>query len=110
AGRVSLGQVSGTRLTITSDYASQGGGLHFTTDLGGDASAPDQLVVEGDTSGTGRVEVANGAGTGAPTVNGIRLIDVAGASNATFTLSGDAVVDGRPVVVAGAFAYSLLKG
>ena len=50
---------------------------------------------------SGLVEVANGNGTGAPTVNGIRLIDVAGASNATFTLAGDAVVDGRPVVVAG---------
>ena len=36
--------------------------------LGGDASPTDRLVVEGDTSGTGLVEVTNGGGIGAQTV------------------------------------------
>ena len=53
--------------------------------------------------------MTNAGGAGAQTVDGIKLIDVAGASDASFTLAGDSVVDGRPVVVAGAFAYSLWK-
>ena len=109
SGTVSLGHVSGTRLTVAGDYVGEGGVLHFTTELAGDASRTDRLTVEGDTSGTGVVEVANDGGGGAQTVNGIKIIDVEGASNASFTLAGDAVVDGRPVVVAGAFAYSLWK-
>ena len=87
--------------------SAQGGVLHFTTELGGDASATDLLTVAGDASGTGLVEVTNDGGVGAQTVNGIKIIDVAGASDASFTLVGDNVFDGRPVVVAGAFAYSL---
>ncbi|MBP7000598.1 autotransporter-associated beta strand repeat-containing protein [Amaricoccus sp.] len=110
AGRVSLGQVAGTRLVVAGDYVGDGGVLHFTTDLGGDDSATDVMVVEGDTSGTGTVEVANGKGTGAQTVNGIKLIDVAGASDADFTLAGELVVNGRPAVIGGVYAYSLYQG
>ncbi len=110
AGRVSLGQVPGTRLRVAGDYLGEGGVLQFTTALGGDDSATDLLTVEGDASGTGSVEVVNAGGFGGQTVNGIKLIDVAGASDARFTLVGDTVLDGRPVVVGGAYAYSLWQG
>ena len=52
----------------------------------------------------------NAGGFGAQTVDGIKLIDIAGASDATFTLAGDTVLDGRPVVIGGAYAYGLWKG
>jgi len=110
AGRVTLGQVPGTDLTVSGDYVGAGGVLHFTTVLGGDASPTDRLVVEGGTSGAGVVEVTNGGGIGGRTVNGIKIIDVAGASDARFTLAGDTVVAGRPVVFAGAYVYSLWQG
>ncbi|MBP7240455.1 autotransporter-associated beta strand repeat-containing protein [Amaricoccus sp.] len=110
SGRVSLGQVAGTRLVVAGDYVGDGGVLHFTTELGDDDSPTDQMVVEGDTSGTSVVEVENGNGQGAQTVNGIKLIDVAGASDAEFTLAGDLVVGGRPAVIGGVYAYSLYQG
>ena len=47
---------------------------------------------------------------GTPTVNGIKLIEVGGQSHGDFALQGDFVTtNGRPAVVAGAFAYTLNK-
>ncbi len=109
AGRVTLGAGAGTRLDVDGDYVGRGGVLHFATALGGDASVTDRMVVAGDTSGTGVVEVENAGGGGGETVDGIKLIAVGGASDAVFTLAGDAVIEGRPVVIAGAYVYSLWK-
>ncbi|HRO13242.1 autotransporter outer membrane beta-barrel domain-containing protein, partial [Amaricoccus sp.] len=109
AGRVSLGHAAGTRLTVAGDYAGRGGLLHFSTELGGDGSPTDLLLIEGDTSGTGIVEVVNAGGMGGQTVEGIKIIDVEGASEASFTLAGNTVIDGQPVVIGGAYAYSLWK-
>ena len=48
---------------------------------------------------------------GAPTVNGIKLVDVSGQSNGKFSLLGDYVTkDGQQAVVAGAHAYTLHQG
>jgi outer membrane autotransporter protein len=109
AGTIRFGTAPGTTLTVAGNYAGSGGTLLFNTVLGGDHSATDRLVVQGNTSGTSTVRIDNVGGTGAPTVNGVKLIDVAGASNGNFTLSGDFALQGQQVVVGGAYAYTLQK-
>jgi fibronectin-binding autotransporter adhesin len=107
-GTVAPGNSIGT-LTIAGDYTGSGGTLEIEAELAGDASPTDRLVVTGNTSGTSNVEVINLGGGGAQTVEGIKIIDVGGASNGTFTLLGDYVFQGQQAVVGGAFAYRLYK-
>lgn len=109
AGVVSPGIAMGT-LTIAGNYTGQGGLLQIETMLLGDNSSSDRLVVTGDTSGTTHVKVLNVGGPGAQTVEGIKLVDVRGASNGSFDLIGDYVFQGQQAVVAGAYAYRLYKG
>ncbi|SEN21035.1 fibronectin-binding autotransporter adhesin [Luteibacter sp. UNCMF331Sha3.1] len=109
AGRVTFGTAPGTTLTVKGDYAGQDGVLVFDAALGDDASSTDRLVVAGSTSGNTTVQVNNVGGAGAQTTQGIRLIDVQGASNGTFALKGDYVFQGDQAVVAGAYAYRLFK-
>ena len=90
-----------TTLTINGDYTGNNGLLALRTVLGDDLSATDKLIVKGDTHGTTRVSVSNAGGNGAATTEGIRIIDVEGASNGTF------VKEGR--IVAGAYDYDLVK-
>ncbi|WP_333679962.1 autotransporter-associated beta strand repeat-containing protein [Dyella sp.] len=110
AGTVHFGSAPGTTLTVQGDYLGQGGTLDFNTVLGGDNSVTDQLIVNGNTSGSSVVHVTNVGGTGAPTTQGIKLIDVQGASNGSFTLAGNYVFQGQQAVVAGAYAYRLYQG
>lgn len=107
-GTVAPGNSIGT-LTIAGNYVGAGGTLEMEAVLGGDDSPSDKLVVTGDTSGTTHVRVINDGGTGAQTVNGIKLIDVGGISTGAFSLVGDYVIQGQPAVVAGAYAYTLQK-
>lgn len=109
AGTVHFGGAPGATLTVSGNYTGQGGMLSFNTALGGDDSATDRLVVAGDTSGDTVVRVTNVGGTGAQTTQGIKLIDVQGLSEGTFTLSGDYVFQGEQAVVAGAYAYRLYQ-
>lgn len=100
---------TGDTATIGGNYVGSGGTLEIDTALGDDSSPTDMLVVEGDTSGQTTVKVTNDGGNGAPTVQGIKIIDVKGASNGEFSLAGDTVIDGQQAVVAGAYAYTLQK-
>lgn len=109
AGTVELSGAPGTTLTVTGDYVGNGGLLAFNTALGTDASVTDKLVVNGSTAGTGSVKVTNVGGLGAPTTEGIKIIDVAGTSNGAFSLLGDYVIQGQQAVVGGAYAYTLQK-
>ncbi len=108
AGVIGPGNSIGT-LTVAGNYTGNGGALELETVLGGDASATDHLVVTGNTAGSTTVRVLNRGGAGAPTANGIKVIDVAGASNGIFALQGDYVLQGQQAVVAGAYAYTLQK-
>ncbi|MEW6438438.1 MAG: autotransporter outer membrane beta-barrel domain-containing protein [Pseudomonadota bacterium] len=109
AGTVHMGATPGTVLTVNGNYVGNGGTLLINTVLAGDTSATDELVVNGSTSGSTSVKVTNVGGLGAQTVNGIRIIDVAGASNGTFSLQGNYVFQGQQAVIAGAYAYTLQK-
>jgi fibronectin-binding autotransporter adhesin len=103
------GEALGT-LTLAGGYAGNGGTLEIATALGGDASPTDRLVVQGDTSGATEVVLNNRGGLGAQTVEGVKIVDVAGASNGAFTLRGDYQFQGDPAVIAGAYGYRLYKG
>ena len=109
AGTLAPGHSIGT-LTVAGNYIGQGGTLAIEAALGDDSSPADRLVVNGDTSGTTIVKVTNVGGPGAQTVQGIKVVDVRGASNGTFNLAGDYVYQGEQAVVAGAYAYRLFKG
>ncbi len=89
-------------LTVTGDYVGNDGHWLFNRALGDDASLGDQLVIQGNSSGTASVSVRNAGGAGALTSEGIRLISVGGQSDAQFSLQGRAV--------AGAYDYFLYKG
>ena len=112
AGTISPGASLGT-LTITGNYAGSNGSLlQLQTALGGDASPTDKLIVLGDVAGNTTVNVTNLNGAGARTVNGIRVIEIGGASPANaFTLRGDYQTEGgQQAVIAGAYAYTLQHG
>lgn len=96
-------------LTIAGDYVGNGGLIEIETVLGGDGSSTDLLRITGNTSGTSDIKVINVGGTGAPTVEGIKIIEVGGASDGVFSLKGDYVLDGEQAVVAGAYAYRLYQ-
>ncbi|MDH1293218.1 autotransporter outer membrane beta-barrel domain-containing protein [Comamonas terrigena] len=96
-------------LTIAGDYIGNGGTVRVNTALGGDGASTGQLVVTGDTSGSGQIQVLNVGGTGALTAEGIKVIDVQGLSNASFTLAGDYTFQGQQAVVAGAYGYRLYQ-
>ena len=107
-GTITPGGGSGV-LTIAGNYIGNGGTVRVNTVFGGDTSATGRLVVTGDTSGTSQIRAVNVGGSGATTSDGIKVIDVQGASNGTFTLAGDYTFQGQQAVVAGAYAYRLYK-
>ena len=109
AGLIAPGNSIGI-LTIAGDYAGVGGTLEIEAILGGDASPTDLLHVTGNTSGSTNVGVINLGGSGAPTVEGIRIVQVDGVSAGTFSLLGDYVYQGDQAVVGGAYAYRLYQG
>ncbi|MDF0699399.1 autotransporter outer membrane beta-barrel domain-containing protein [Rhizobium sp. MC63] len=108
AGIIAPGNSIGT-LTVSGNYVGNGGTLEIETVLGNDASATDRLVVTGNASGSTNVKVVNVGGGGAQTIEGIKIVDVGGTSNGTFSLLGDYVFQGDQAVVAGAYAYRLYK-
>jgi len=111
AGLVTLRDgAAGDIMTIAGNYVATNGNLQIDTALGDDESKTDKLIIHGDTSGTTRLAVNNVGGTGAPTVEGIRVIGVDGASKGSFSLAGDYSVNGKPAIVAGAYAYQLYQG
>jgi len=89
-------------LTVGGDLHSEGATFLFQGALGGDDSAFDRLHVRGDTSGDAGIAVKNIGGVGAQTTDGIQLIEVDGASLATYALAGRAV--------GGSYEYFLFKG
>lgn len=111
-GTIAPGNSIGT-LTVAGNYTSNGGALEIESVLGGDGSPSDLLVITGDSilgSGPTRVGVINLGGAGAPTVEGIKIVDVDGISSAgAFSLAGDYVFEGDQAVVGGAYAYRLYQ-
>ncbi|TRL60216.1 autotransporter outer membrane beta-barrel domain-containing protein [Citrobacter youngae] len=92
----------GSTLTIHNNYKGIDGTIIFNSQLAGDDSVIDKLVIEGNSEGSTKVIVNNIGGQGAQTIEGIELIHVDGQADGTFTQSGR--------IVAGAYDYSLVRG
>src|SRR3546814_20487615 len=88
AGVVAPGRGGIGTLTVVGDYAGNGGTLEIEAVLGTDSSATDRLVVNGATSGDTQVSVINRGGLGAQTIEGLKIVDVAGASKGKIALDG----------------------
>ncbi len=97
-------------LSVATDYVSSNGFLNINTKLEDDFSETDRLWVGGNTAGATKLTARNAGGTGAQTVEGIKVIEVRGNSDAAFSLIGDTVFDGDAAVVGGAYAYRLYQG
>lgn len=101
SGTVVLSDGNGFNTLTLGEFAGEGGTLAFRSELEGDASRTDKLVITGDANGYANVTVTNAGGRGAQTINGIELIQIDGASNAGFSLLGRAV--------GGLYEYFLVK-
>ncbi|WP_145559273.1 autotransporter outer membrane beta-barrel domain-containing protein [Yersinia mollaretii] len=93
---------NGNKLIINGDYKSDSGTLIFRTQLEGDGSVTDHILIEGNTAGLTDVRVINENGKGAATNIGILLIEVRGISDGIFKQIGRYKV--------GAFDYMLGRG
>lgn len=110
AGNVNFGGAGGTVLTISGNYTANGGTIVLNTVLGDDSSRTDLLHVVGETSGSTSLRLENTGGLGALTLHdGIKVVQVDGVSNGTFSLRGDYVLEGQQVVARGAYGYTLHK-
>lgn len=97
-------------LDITENYVGSNGLITLNAQLGDNSSPSDFIHIHGDSSGEADLKVVNVGGAGALTSgDGIKIIAVDGQSNATFALRGDYLQNGKPVVIAGAYGYSLWK-
>lgn len=103
AGNVVMASpVPASTLTVAGDYRGDNGLITLSTQLRGDDSATDRLVINGSSSGNTQVKINNAGGQGASTQQGIEVISVAGQSDGVFTLSER--------VVAGSYEYFLQQG
>ncbi|MFP1452402.1 autotransporter outer membrane beta-barrel domain-containing protein [Escherichia coli] len=69
-------RVAGDTLTVNGDYTG-GGTLLLDSELNGDDSVSDQLVMNGNTAGNTTVVVNSITGIGEPTSTGIKVVDFA---------------------------------
>ncbi|WP_198023996.1 autotransporter outer membrane beta-barrel domain-containing protein [Mesorhizobium sp. LNHC221B00] len=110
AGTVGIAGSLGSKLTVSGDYVGNGGNVLIGAALGADNSQTNMLVIAGGTSGAGTLQVVNLGGGGAQTVEGIKIVDVGGVSNGSFSLKGNYTFQGDQAVVGGAYAYRLYQG
>jgi autotransporter family porin len=89
-------------LTVAGDYTGKSGVIELNTQLGGDDSLTDKLIIQGNSEGDTTLLVNNAGGSGALTDEGIQVVEVQGSSNGTFTLGNR--------VVAGSYEYQLSMG
>lgn len=94
---------TGTTLTIDGYYSADGGTVNMSTVLQGDTSPHDKIVVNGNTSGTANLVFTKVSGYGSKTIEGIKVVQVAGTSDAVFTKPDS------NRLTAGAYIYDLKK-
>ncbi|MEN3931582.1 autotransporter outer membrane beta-barrel domain-containing protein [Microvirga sp. W0021] len=107
--RLDGNSVAGDKWTIRGNYTGMNGTLMLDTVLGDDSSLTDLLYITGDVAGMTNVVINNRGGLGALTTgDGIKIIEIDGASPSdAFALRSDYTYQGTPVVVGGAYVYSL---
>ncbi|WP_433993956.1 autotransporter outer membrane beta-barrel domain-containing protein, partial [Escherichia coli] len=90
---------AGQTLKVEGDWKGEGGTVSLGVVLGDDNSKADQLDISGHATGTTNVLIANENGSGAQTLEGIKLISTGSSDNNAF------VQQGR--IVAGSYDYHL---
>ncbi|WP_233432865.1 autotransporter outer membrane beta-barrel domain-containing protein [Rahnella victoriana] len=109
AGTASLQNgTAGDTLTVNGDYTG-GGTVALDTELNGDASATDQLILNGNTSGDTALAIVPVGGIGQATQAGIKVVDFVADPQtynnaADFHLAGD-----QQYINMGAYDYSLVQ-
>ncbi len=93
---------TGNQLIINGDYFSDNGTLIFHSQLAGDDSVTDHILIKGNSGGHTNVRVINVNGEGNKTDSGIQLIEVRGISDGEFSQVGR--------ITAGAYEYRLGRG
>lgn len=118
-GTIDLAQAgtpAGKTLRVTNDYTGNGGTLVLSTQMGGDASATDKLVLDGArATGDTALRIRHAGGEGAQTVNGIRVVETRnGGSTESTAFRLDPLSDGYRTntgsIAAGAYDYHLSQG
>lgn len=94
---------TGTTVTVDGNYSSDGGAINMSTVLQGDTSAHDELDIKGDATGTATITFTKVSGYGSETIEGIKVVQVEGASDAVFTKPDS------NRLTAGAYIYDLKK-
>lgn len=93
---------AGQTLEVTGDWIGNGGTVSLGTVLGGDNSLTDQLIIGGNATGQTYVSVMNEGGSGAQTLEGIKIIETGSSTAGAFAQSGR--------IVAGSYDYTLGQG
>ncbi len=93
---------AGQTLKVEGDWKGEGGTVSLGVVLGDDNSKADQLNISGHASGATNVLVANENGSGAQTLEGIKLISTGSSDNNAFVQKGR--------IVAGSYDYHLQQG
>ncbi|OSL84484.1 autotransporter outer membrane beta-barrel domain-containing protein [Escherichia coli] len=93
---------AGQTLKVEGDWKGEGGTVSLGVVLGDDGSKADQLNIAGHASGSTSVLVANENGSGAQTLEGIKLISSGSSDNNAFVQKGR--------IVAGSYDYHLQQG
>ncbi|WP_161599711.1 autotransporter-associated beta strand repeat-containing protein [Pseudomonas arsenicoxydans] len=111
-GTVSLvSAIPGSTLTVNGPYVGNNATLRLGTDLGGDASLSDRLVLNGPTanaSGSTTLQIANLGGLGALTSgNGIEVVSALNGATTTAQTTKNAFSLANGHVDAGAYEYRL---
>lgn len=111
AGTVSIADAAADDdVAVNGLYTGINGTVVLDTVLGDDSSDTDTMTFNGGTAeGSTSVVVNNVGGTGAQTVEGIKIINVTGASEGEFSLAGDYEIAGQQAVLGGAYGYTLWK-
>nr|WP_181377281.1 autotransporter outer membrane beta-barrel domain-containing protein [Ochrobactrum sp. LM19]AJW29930.1 outer membrane autotransporter barrel domain-containing protein [Ochrobactrum sp. LM19] len=97
----------------TTNYTGDNGTVALNTHLGADASPSDQIVINGGAAtGQTGLAISNINGAGAPTTDGVKVVDAINGGTTTadafFLGNGDYVTeDGQNAKIAGAYAYTL---
>ena len=94
---------TGTTVTVDGNYSSDGGSINMNTVFTGDSSPTDKLVIKGNSEGTATITFNRITGWGAQTVEGIKVVEVDGTSDAVFTKPDS------NRLVAGPYLYDLKK-
>lgn len=109
-GTVRFGQSGGATLTVLGDFVGRGGVIEMRTSVERGKGVSDFLKIQGDARGDGTLAVTTDAYKGGPVRTDVKLVEIAGASDATFALKGNHQVEGTPALISGPYVYQLQKG